>query len=202
MNSETHEANRRAAWRWGAFVVGMLGLQVAGGVMAIMLATGDQSVAVVPDYHQKALRWDEEVALRQASRSLGWTCEVDYRTAGGSRPATLQFALTDRGGVPVKIASGELKIYRHARAADVRVVPIPRDSIAVIELADCFDEAGLWQVSVDMQDHAGNRFVDSRELDVRLGASRIADSSRSPEFIGAAASLPGVVPAAAHQGTN
>ena len=64
MNAETQKANRRAAWRWGGFVVGLLSLQVAGGITAIVLATGDESVAVVPNYHEKSLQWDAEVAVR------------------------------------------------------------------------------------------------------------------------------------------
>ncbi|MGI9472986.1 MAG: FixH family protein [Rubripirellula sp.] len=166
MNSQTEAANRRAAWRWGGLVVGLLSLQVAGGIFAIMLATGDESVAVVPDYHQKALQWDQEIAIQEASRQLGWTCEMDATITGDENPG-VRIALTDRQGVPVTIEQGEIEIYRHVRASDVRSVALPKGTIGVVELNDCFPSPGLWQVSLDVTDRHGNRFTVSRELDVQ-----------------------------------
>jgi hypothetical protein len=175
MNSDIRNANRRAAWQWGSFVVGLLGLQVAGGVMAIMLATGDQSVAVVPDYHQKALDWDKEIALQSASRSLGWICEVSQIDSVSSDQATsdspaspgLRIMLSDRQGEAITVASGELRFYRHARAADVQRVGIPAGTSGPLELENCFDADGLWQVMIDVTDREGNRFAHSDELVVR-----------------------------------
>lgn len=180
MNSDTHDANRRAAWRWGTFVVSLLGLQVVGGIMAIMLATGDESVAIVPNYHEKAVRWDDEVALQAASRSLGWVCNVS-QVDETSEVAGLRITLADREGNPIDLASGELQIYRHARAADVRRVKIPAGSLGSLELRGCFDSHGLWQVMIDVTDRAENRFAYSHELYVSPAASSplMFDSRRS-----------------------
>lgn len=191
MDPDTQVANRRAAWRWGSMIVGLLGLQVAGGVMAIMLATGDESVAVVPDYHQKGLDWDKEVALRNASLSLGWNCQIAQLDAkasstpsdevsGKQSAAGLSLRLTDHSGQPIELRSGELQLYRHARAADVRRVRIPPGSFSQLELNDCFDAAGLWQVTIDVTDRDGNRFASSKELDIQsegLGRSSKATGS-------------------------
>jgi hypothetical protein len=165
MKSATDDANRRAAWRWGSFVVGLLGLQVIGGIMAIVLATSDESVAVVPDYHQKALRWDDEMALRAGSLSLGWICEVSQINQS-AKLTGLRITLTDREGRPIELASGEIEIYRHARAANVRRVKIPPGTFRQLELSSCFDADGLWQVMVDVTDRTGNRFASSQELKV------------------------------------
>ena len=174
MNGESREriqeANRRAAWRWGGLVVSLLGLQVIGGILAIMLATGDASVAVVPDYHQKALDWDNQVALRSASRALGWTCEVS-QIEQSQGVAGLRIRLADRNGKPIDLSSGELQIYRHARASEVRRIKIPAGSVGLLELGQCFDATGLWQVSLDVNDRSGNRFTHSSELDVGSGDS-------------------------------
>lgn len=173
MNHETDDANRRAAWRWGTFVVGLLGLQVVGGMMALMLATGDESVAVVPDYHQKALHWDDEIALRTASRGLGWICvmsQIDEPSAA----AGLRIVLADRHTKPIDLAFGELQIYRHSRAANVRRLRIPAGSFETLELSGCFDAEGRWQVSIDVTDREGHRFANSQELYV-TAASRSSD---------------------------
>jgi nitrogen fixation protein FixH len=167
MKSEVHDLNRRAAWRWGTLVVSLLGLQVAGGIMAIMLATGDASVAVVPDYHQKALHWDDEVALQTASQALGWDCDVSQIDEGAA-VAGLRITITDGDSRPVELASGELQIYRHARAAEVRRVKVPAGALGMFELGGCLDADGLWQVTVDVSDRAGHRFAETFELYVTI----------------------------------
>jgi nitrogen fixation protein FixH len=166
-------ANRRAARRWGAFVIGLLSLQVIGGAFAIFLATGDESVAVVPNYHQQALDWDQQVAIRNASAKLGWVAEMSQLDAQAGS-AGLRISLRDRDGQIVEIQSGTLEIYRHVRAGNVRRVAIPSGAPEAIDLSHCFDASGLWQVTFDVSDAAGNRFVDSQELDVRLPASDVA----------------------------
>ena len=169
MNRDINDANRRAAWRWGGMVVSLLGLQVIGGIWAIVLATGDPSVAVVPDYHQKALDWDKEVALQSASRSLGWIYDaspMDAKSDAAGADAGLRIRLTDGDGKPIDLVSGELEIYRHARAADVRRVRIPTGVFHALELDNCFDADGLWQVTINVNDRSGNRFTQSSELDV------------------------------------
>jgi nitrogen fixation protein FixH len=171
MNPETHAANRSAAWRWGAFIVSLLGLQVIGGIMAIVLASSDESVAVVPNYHQKALKWDEEVAQRSASRALGWTVDVSQVDEAASA-AGLRIALSDRRGKPIDLLSGKLEIYRNARASDVHRVEVPPGSYGLLELSGCFDVGGRWQVMLDVTDRAGNRFTCSHELYVRAAGEK------------------------------
>lgn len=166
-------ANRRAARRWGAFVIGLLSLQVIGGAFAIFLATGDESVAVVPNYHQQALDWDQQVALREASAKLGWVAEMSQRDATPGS-AGLRIRLLGRAGQPVQIQSGSIEIYRHFRAANVSRVAIPSGSPEAIDLSQCFDAGGLWQVTVDVQDAVGNRFKDSQQIEVSLPASDVA----------------------------
>jgi hypothetical protein len=161
--TQQHDANRRAAIRWGAFVVGLLSLQVAGGAFAIFLATSDESVAVVPNYHQQALNWDQHVALRNASTKLGWNAAMS-QFDGETGVAGLRIHLRNRDGGPVEIESGEIEIYRHARAGAVRRVAIPAGAADSIDLGQCFDTSGLWQVAIDVTDSDGNRFLDSQEM--------------------------------------
>ena len=165
--TELQRANRRAAWRWGSLIVGLLGLQVAGGVIAILLATGDESVAVVPNYHEKALNWDREIAAQAASAALGWKCDV-APTGAGSLPAGLRIALTNREGNPVQVVSGTLRLYRHARANDVRELPIRPGEFSLVELPGCFEVAGLWQVILELRGDRGERFMHSQEVQVAM----------------------------------
>mgnify|MGYP001555754167 CR=1 FL=1 len=158
-------ANRRAAIRWGSLVVGMLTLQVILGVVAITLATSDQSAAVIPDYYNKALAWDEQRAQREASQSLNWQLEF-VETNYGKVGSGLQINIRNEQNQPVQIQSGSVQLYRHARAADVVVAPIAKADDGIIEVASCFPHLGVWQVELDVIDRDGNRFVESRRMDI------------------------------------
>lgn len=175
---EIQKANRRAAWRWGALIVGLLGLQVLGGVAAIVLASGDKSVAVVPNYHEKALHWDDEMAAQAASAALGWRCHVDA-VGEASGPTGLRITLTDRQGAPVMVRSGTLRFYHHARAAEVRQLPIPRGKFSSMDLPGCFAAPGLWQVMLDLQCDNGDRFLHSQELRVAPAGETVKMDSAS-----------------------
>ncbi len=161
-NEQNRIANRNAALRWGGFVVIMLGLQVAGGAFAIYLATGDPSVAVVPDYHQKALNWDEEIRLRQQSADFRWTVQLDVAGSGG-----LVVNVKDDSGNFVPVQSGRLQLYHHARAGSVLRVPITANAGEPIVVQDCFSRPGLWQVDLSLVDSVGRQFVDSQSVNVK-----------------------------------
>lgn len=167
-------ANRRAAWRWGSFVVGLLSLQVVLGVAAVMLATGDESVAVIPDYYDKALNWDEQMAQRQSSKALGWQVEF-VETDYGQLGSGLQINLKDAADTPIQIQSGTVHLYRHARASERMAAPIAKADDGIIEVASCFSHHGLWQVELDVIDRDGNRFVESRRMDI-VGNSQAGGS--------------------------
>ena len=72
--------------------------------------------------------------------------------------------------MPVEVESGELRLYRHVRASDIKQVPIPAGKFAMLELPGCFDAAGLWQVMLDLNCENGDRFLHSQELKVDLEA--------------------------------
>lgn len=173
MNQEDiKRANRSAAIRWGGFVVVLLGLQVAGGAAAIYLATGDPSVAVVPDYHEKALHWDQEIARQRETANLNWNVRLDV--APGISGQSLVLRVSDAENQLIHIKQGELRIYHHARAGEVIRIGVKSAAAEPIVVKDCFHKVGLWQVELDVQDDQGNRFVKSYSVDV-------SDASKQPE---------------------
>jgi len=168
MTNDPHAtANRKAAIRWGGFVVALLAVQVAGGAAAIYLASHDPSAAVVPNYHEKALNWDREMALQRQSASLDW--QVQLIVSAGSQHPGLVVQITDAEGKFVPIAEGDVRLYHHARAANILRVPIAAATAGPIVVADCFTRPGLWQVDLDVVDTVGNHYVDSNQL--RIGMS-------------------------------
>src|SRR3954466_7927827 len=59
-------------WPWPLIVVGLLLGHVSIMVTAVILATGDKSFAVLPNYYEKAVNWDKNQAELRASEKLGW----------------------------------------------------------------------------------------------------------------------------------
>ena len=79
---------RRAKYVWLTFVVLLLGLQLTIGGFAIRLATADRSAAIVPDYHNAALNWDEDRESRSRVQQSGWDFRwqlSDTADASGNR---------------------------------------------------------------------------------------------------------------------
>lgn len=114
--------NRRAATFWGSLVVGLLGIQVLVGVGAVVIATADPSASIVPDYYEKALRWDDEKAARVASDALGWDATVSLSPAADRQgERTVVVSILDGSGEPVADADVRGRVYHHARAAE----PVP-----------------------------------------------------------------------------
>jgi nitrogen fixation protein FixH len=156
-----NETDGFAAFKWGTFVVLLLGSQVAIGVVAIFLAGSDPTVAVVPGYHKKALMWDESVQLRQSSQELGW--KVELRVLPGLNSSRLQWTVTDREGDEVDRLHGRVVMFHHARAGEPIEFRI-EDKLDGIEL----DREGYWQVEMTLDaNDASKRFFDSKLIDVR-----------------------------------
>lgn len=142
-------ANRKAAWLWGSLIVGLLSLQVAVGVVAIVLATGDPSVAIVPDYYEKALNWDDEKAMLSASDKLGWNFELSVSSGAdlqGQR--TIVVTLRDQAGVGIENAAVKLSIYHHARAADLRQIPLRAHGGGHYSGLAAIQRGGNWEVEL------------------------------------------------------
>ena len=167
MNDELDiaRAGRRAAWFWISLVVLFLTVQVAGGAFAIYLATGDPSVAIVPDYHTKAIAWDEELARRDASDRLQWRAVVQFADAAdvtGGRLITVR--LTHANGEPVLGASGAAKLYHHARAGTVQTVALTMQEAGIYVGRARIVREGLWQVELDLQRGAEEQFVSNETI--------------------------------------
>jgi len=146
------ERTERTARRfWVGLVVLLLGIQVAIGGVALRLATADSSVAVIPDYHNRALNWDSHHRRQTAANRLGWTVEIaasDVADASGGRALTM--TVKDADGTPLDSLSAVAQIYHHASASRVDTVALNRAGegryIALAPMA----KPGLWELEIDI----------------------------------------------------
>ena len=82
------------------------------------------------------------------------------------RTAGLRIRIRDQSGNPVQLESGSLEYYHFARAAEIHRVSFPAGAEANLDLGQCFEAPGKWQLELDVVDAKGNRFLDSRVIDV------------------------------------
>ena len=112
-----------AVYFWPGLVVTLLGGHALFCLFVVVLATSDPSVAVEPDYYQKAVDWEETQKLRLASRRLGWSTDLtvgndtDFQ---GNRELAVR--IRDKEGVAVEGLMVELMCYHRARANDRRTM--------------------------------------------------------------------------------
>ncbi|WP_417740013.1 FixH family protein [Rosistilla oblonga] len=158
-------AERKAKWFWVSLVVALLGLQLVIGGVAIKLATGDASAAIVPNYHQAALNWDQIHSERTAAKRLGWTVDLDVSSvADGRGMRAVQVSIADADGKPIDDLQVSADIYHHARAAEVQTVDMQPVGDAEYQVLAPMERSGLWQVDLNIR-HDDQRITVQRTLE-------------------------------------
>ena len=167
LNAAAPAGEAKARLVWVGVIVAFLVGQVVLCAVAAVLATGDPSFAVVPGYHDRALRWDETVAEQRASEALGWAVEVAPDTTAdviGRREVTI--TLRDAASRPVENAAVRATLYHHARAGEPHSVAFrPTEQAGVYAAVAEMRRPGLWQFRVEAT-RADERFAVERTIDV------------------------------------
>lgn len=155
-----------ARWKWAGLVVGLLVLQVLMGGFAALLAVSDPAFAVIPNYHERAMHWDDVVAARQASAALGWKSQVvaaDSADLFGKRSLTVR--LQDAAGQPLADAQVRLQLYHHARPLEVQEVTLLPDAAAPGQYVGeaIIRRQGLWEVELKADRDGQHYLATTRE---------------------------------------
>lgn len=157
-------------YRWPMGIVAILGGAIGANAVLLYAATRPEAARPMPDYYQRSLVWDQELAVREASRALGWS--ADFSVPSGlqfdpAMPRPVDLALRDRDGQPVLGVTGTLTAVR---AADSRldnaapVTEIPHQPGFYRSLLRLPAE-GRWEIRADLS-QGEQRFVASRTLTV------------------------------------
>lgn len=147
------------AWLWPGIVIGILSVHASACLIVAYIATSDPSQAVVPDYHAKAVAWDEHRAEQRTSEALGWTCDIETAFRAdmlGQR--NVRISLRDAEGKPLTGALVSLTLYHHARGNDViEAEPqeaAPGEYTAMLDMR----RDGLWAFDLQVQ-HGDDHFI-------------------------------------------
>jgi nitrogen fixation protein FixH len=175
----TGSSATRSAWLWGSLVVAFLILQLVIGGLAFNLATGDPSVAVMPDYHQRALNWDDEMARRQRSDQLGWRATLTWgivnvsETGEGGREVVVQVA--DTGGSAVTGGDASILFFHHTRAGDVATLRLQERASGQYVATLPMQKPGYWDIEFSLARGPGEAFWHQETLDISDDAVTGAD---------------------------
>ena len=147
-SDENQKIERRAKRVWVGIIVGLLSMQVIGGVVTVMLATGDPTQAVIPNYYQAGLDWDIKHRNLDQFVELGWQLEMTVQTADvETQTRQLKIRLT-KNNDPVLKQRVSASIYHHARGADVQKIVFDEGHEGEYVATTRLTQAGLWGVDV------------------------------------------------------
>lgn len=156
-----------------AVVLGLLGSHMLFILIAITLGTGDPSFAVVPDYYQKGVDYDERKALLASSAELGWVVDVlpgETTDAVGQRELVVQ--VRNEQGQPVRGLQVQIDAYHVARASEpVRLVCVevlPGQYIGSARLS----REGFWQFSLEATNDDERYIAEQRQFVKAVGVNK------------------------------
>jgi nitrogen fixation protein FixH len=136
--------------RWPLYIIGLLATQAAGVGVMIAIATSDPSVAVEPEYYEKALAWDDAAASEAATKTLGWSALV---TAGplSSTDRELSIALKDKAGRGIAEARVHVEMFHQARSGQRLTAELTGMGAGVYVARLPIQRPGLWEIRITAQ---------------------------------------------------
>ena len=158
------EQERRARRRWLGFIGAFFVMQGVLWASVLTLVHDDPSHAVVPDYHERAIHWDEERARRAQARALGWTLQAAPAPTGG-----LDVTLADPEHAPVTGARVHGVLFHAARAGRPQELDLTEVAPGRYHMAARFDRAGQWRLRVEATRGEGQAF--EAEVMLQLAAT-------------------------------
>lgn len=154
-------APRKGAYRWPMIVVGLLVTHVVLMLLAASIATRDRSFAVLPNYYENAVKWDQTRAAQRDSDTLGWKLTIDPSTSVtplGQR--SIAFTLKDSSGKPVENANLSVDYYHHSHAKDAASIKLQQTEPGRFVTTLPMRYPGFWQFNVTAE-AGGKTFVDN-----------------------------------------
>ena len=156
--NETLNGKRRersAMLRWTSVIVGLLLLEIGLCAAGATAALRGKPV-VESDYYNKALHWDDHVALAQASAALGWKTDLsvgEQATDKGDR--ALMLHLSDKAGTPIENAVVSVAFFHHAHPLELDQVELKAIGGGLYASSVPLNRKGIWEFRLTIHRPAG-----------------------------------------------
>jgi nitrogen fixation protein FixH len=135
-------------WYWPLVIVGLLVGSAGANIAFMLIATGDPTFAVEPDYYRKAIDWDTTMAQEARNAELGWSVSAQLERAARSGQGRLVARVTDRAGAPVAGARVVVDAFPSARAGEVVAAALEPEGDGVYAAGMPLGRPGLWELRV------------------------------------------------------
>lgn len=151
MTNVSGEIAKPRGWGWPVFIVGLLGLNVLVVTITVIAASSDPSVAVEPDYYQKALAWDDDRDQRRDPGEDGIDVSIqllpnpDRLTEG-----QVVVSLAQAGG-PIEHAQIEAEVFHFARSGERQSVRLVEQGPGVYAAPAALRREGNWEIRLRVQ---------------------------------------------------
>lgn len=165
-NSVSASRETKSALFWGAFILGLLTINLGIAALAIYMAVGDSSFRPLPNYSSQAVDWQIHKDLLEASDRLAWNIQL----APLGKNEGVRIGIKDAMGNPVKGCTGWVEAYHFTRSGQSQSVEIAPegDQEGVYLAAISIDREGKWQISLDLKGPQQERYVSDRVVDWSL----------------------------------
>ncbi|MGN6369224.1 MAG: FixH family protein [Phycisphaerae bacterium] len=158
--------SRKPAIFWGTFICSLLLLEIGLCTLGVCYAVSGAQVVVEADYYNKALHWDDHLALQQASLRLGWKTSLELGntvTTAGERAVILH--ITDRDGKPIENAQVDVGYFHHARPAELHTAVLKASAPGTYTASVPLNRAGTWEFRISAA-REKDRFIEVIQQDL------------------------------------
>lgn len=157
---------RNHALPWAFLIVGLLSLQVGLCMWGVYCAVGNGGAAVESDYYNKALHWDNHLAMQEASKRLGWQTVLTIgatTTSNGSRALILDMRDNTKNVVPN--ADVEVTYFHHAHPLDLQIATLRATADGTYVASVPLSHHGIWEFRITAKRGAAT-FIETIVRDV------------------------------------
>lgn len=169
---------------WPIAMTLVLATTVGVNLFVYRIAASDPSVAVEPDYYNKAVHWDDELAQRRLNRELGWRSAITLSAGNGMGGAgELSVRLTDSTGAPLEGATVSAQAFPVARANQVAALELVASagdaddgSQGIYAAPLAVTRRGRWEVRLAVT-HDGDRFTSTQQVELPFDDDRSTGSA-------------------------
>lgn len=150
--------------QWPIGIAVVLALTVISNVWIAVIASRDEAFAVEPDYYQKAVRFDDEMALRAESARLAWRVVPQLRLGTPAGTGSLTAMVTDSSGAPVRGARVEVLAMHNARASRQLTATLAESGDGAYSAPLDAQRPGEWELRFTIT-RGGERFAVRERVD-------------------------------------